>query len=146
VIERVFDAPRPLVYRAFVDPEQLVKWFGPVGWSVPRETVEVEPRVGGSYRMTMVNEADASQRAPVNARFAGLGEEEVIGGVEENWPGIPGFQGPTRMTLRIELFDAAGGKTRLVLRQGPYSEAMEGNARVGWESSFTRLDAVLAAA
>ena len=37
-ISRVFDAPRELVYRAFVDPDQLRQWFGPVGFSVPYES------------------------------------------------------------------------------------------------------------
>ncbi len=49
------------------------------------------------------------------------------------------------MTLRIEFHDE-GGKTRLVLRQGPFTEEMEGMARVGWESSFTKLDDLLARA
>jgi hypothetical protein len=35
--------------------------------------------------------------------------------------------------------------TRIVLRQGPYSPEMKNNARDGWESSFTKLDALLAA-
>ena len=35
VIEREFDAPREAVYRAFVDPDQLAAWFGPVGCSEP---------------------------------------------------------------------------------------------------------------
>jgi len=28
-ISRTFDAPRELVYRAFVDPDQLCEWYGP---------------------------------------------------------------------------------------------------------------------
>jgi hypothetical protein len=47
-------------------------------------------------------------------------------------------------SLRLEFHDE-GGKTRLVLRQGPYTEEMEGQAREGWGSSFTKLDALLAA-
>ena len=42
VMTRVFDAPRELVYRAFVDPDQIAAWFGPVGWSVPRDTISVD--------------------------------------------------------------------------------------------------------
>ena len=37
---RVFGAPRELVYRAFVDPDQFCQWFGPAGFSVPCETVQ----------------------------------------------------------------------------------------------------------
>ncbi len=35
VIERTFDAPRELVWKAFTDPDQISQWFGPVGYSVP---------------------------------------------------------------------------------------------------------------
>ncbi len=56
---------------------------------------------------------------------------------------MPGQQEPIHMYLRLELHDE-DGKTRLVLRQGPYTEEMEGMAREGWGSSFTKLDALLA--
>jgi uncharacterized protein YndB with AHSA1/START domain len=56
VITRIFDAPRALVHRAFTDPDQLAAWFGPVGLSVPRDSVEIDARVGGHQRFTMVNE------------------------------------------------------------------------------------------
>ena len=46
-ITRIFDAPPELVYRAFTDPDQLGQWFGPVGFSVPYETVHVDARPGG---------------------------------------------------------------------------------------------------
>jgi uncharacterized protein YndB with AHSA1/START domain len=142
VITRLFDAPRELVYRAFVDPNQLAKWFGPVGFSVPRDTIDVDARVGGTFRLVMVSDADPNVKSPVNATFTEVIENELLVG-SEDWEGVPGVQGFTRMHMRIELHDEQG-KTRLVLRQGPYTEAMEGDARVGWESSFTRLDALLA--
>ena len=47
------------------------------------------------------------------------------------------------MYMRIEFHDE-GGKTRLVLRQGPYTEEVADMAREGWESSFTKLDTLLA--
>ena len=62
----------------------------------------------------------------------------------EDVEGIPGFEGVASFTLRVEFHDE-GGKTRLVLRQGPYSTEMEGMAREGWNSSFTKLDTLLAA-
>ncbi len=46
-ISRIFDAPRELVYRAFVDPDQLCQWFGPEGFSVPYESVQIDARPGG---------------------------------------------------------------------------------------------------
>jgi uncharacterized protein YndB with AHSA1/START domain len=140
---RVFDAPRELVYRAFTDPDQLAAWFGPVGWSVPRDTVSVDLVVGGHQRFTMVNDSDASQTSAVSATFVEVVENELLVGTEEAV--IPGADGPQRFTLRLEFHDE-GGKTRLELRQGPYSPEWESNAREGWGSSFTKLDALLAAA
>lgn len=48
------------------------------------------------------------------------------------------------MTTRIEFHDE-GGKTRLVLRQGPFTDKMAPMARAGRESSLTKLDTLLGA-
>lgn len=141
VITRVFNAPRELVYRAFTDPDQLAQWFGPTGFSVPRETVDMDARVGGHQRFTMVNDEDPSMTSPVNATFTEVIENELLVGIEEFV--MPGIQETTVMSARLEFHDE-DGKTRLVLRQGPYSTEMEGMAREGWGSSFTKLDALLA--
>jgi uncharacterized protein YndB with AHSA1/START domain len=147
VISRVFDAPRELVYRAFVDPDQLAAWFGPVGFSVPRESVSVDARVGGHQRFTMVNDNDPSFQSPVNATFTEVIENELLVGHEE-WEGVPGLQEGGTMSMRLEFHDLTDdgqpGKTRLVVRQGPYDPQMEDLARQGWTSSFTKLDALLA--
>jgi uncharacterized protein YndB with AHSA1/START domain len=141
VITRMFDAPRELVWKAFTDPDQLSAWFGPVGWSVPRETVSVDLRVGGHQRFTMINDDDPTMTSPADGTFVEVVEPELLVG-EETWddPDL----GPTTMRLRIELHDE-DGKTRLVLRQGPFNPDIETGAREGWGSSFTKLDTLLAA-
>jgi uncharacterized protein YndB with AHSA1/START domain len=144
VITRIFDAPRPMVYRAFVDPDQLAAWFGPVGWSVPRDSVSVEAKPGGHQRFTMVNDADPTQSSPVDATFTEVIENELLVG-EEDLSGMEAFDGDT-MRMRIEFSDEPDGKTRVVLTQGPYSDEWRSAANEGWNSSFTKLDALLAAA
>ncbi len=91
----------------------------------------------------MVNDSDPSQASPVTSTFTEVIENELLVG-RENVEGIPGFEGVVEMYLRLEFHDEDDGKTRLELRQGPYSAEMEGNAREGWGSSFTKLDALLA--
>ena len=143
-IEREFDAPRELVYRAFVDPDQLAAWFGPVGYYVPRDTVSVDARVGGHQRFSMGPvDGDGSQMSPVNATFTEVIENELLVG-EERLEDIPGFAGVTVFSLRLEFHDLGGGRSRLVVEQGPYTEFMRGMAGQGWESSFTKLDTLLA--
>jgi len=142
-ISRVFDAPRELVYQAFVDPDQLAQWFGPVGFTVPRETVAIDARVGGYQRFVMISADDPSLRSPIDATFTEVIENELLVG-EQEVLGIPGFEGVAKMTLRLEFHDEPGGKTRLELRQGPYTQRLEADAREGWNSSFSKLDALLA--
>lgn len=141
MVTRVFNAPRELVYRAFIDPDRLAQWFGPVGFSVPRDTVEIDARPGGRSSYTMVSDEDPDFMSPVNATYTEVVENELLVGTE-GWEGVPGMQDGGTMTLRLEFHDE-DGKTRLVIRQGSYTEQMEDMARQGWESSFTRLDALL---
>lgn len=145
VIERVFDAPREIVYQAFVDPDQISQWFGPVGYSVPRDTIEIDVRVGGHQRFTMVNDENPEEASPVNATFEEVVPNELLVGVEE-WEGVPGMMDGGKMTMRLEFHDEDGGKkTRIILHQGPYTPEVHDMAREGWESSFTKLDAIIAA-
>ncbi len=145
IIERVFDAPRELVWKAFTDPDQLAEWFGPVGYHVPRESVSVDLRVGGHQRFTMVADSpDLPPGGPSEGVFDELVEPSLILLHEDLEGEAAEMFGATRIDMRIELHDE-GGKTRLVLHQGPYGDDILGAAREGWGSSFTKLDRLLAA-
>jgi uncharacterized protein YndB with AHSA1/START domain len=50
-MKRVINAPRPLMFNALTEPDELAKWWGPSGFIAP--SVEVDLRVGGSYRIAM---------------------------------------------------------------------------------------------
>ncbi len=50
-LTRTFVASREKVFRAWTDPEELKRWFGPVGYATP--IAKVDLRVGGSYRLGM---------------------------------------------------------------------------------------------
>jgi uncharacterized protein YndB with AHSA1/START domain len=144
IIERVFDAPRELVWKAFTDPDQLSAWFGPVGYSVPRESVSVDLRVGGHQKLTMVPDSDEYPPAGESEGIFDVIEEPSLMVTHEDITGeaVEVF-GSERIETRIEFHDE-DGKTRLVVHQGPYGDAILGDAREGWLSSFTKLDRVLA--
>jgi uncharacterized protein YndB with AHSA1/START domain len=137
-LSRVFDASPELVYRAFVDPDQLCQWFGPDGFSVPFESVQIDARPGGFQRFTLVSDADPEIRSRVDATFAEVVENELLAGHQEI-QGTPG----TRIMLRLEFHQDTNGKTRLDLRQGPFTEERGQDTEAGWESSFGRLDSLL---
>ncbi len=142
VMSRRFTAPRAQVYRAFTEPDRLVAWFGPVGFAVPLASVLVDLRVDGRYALTMVSDADPGFTSPVDAVFTEVVPGQRLVAVEDV-ADVAGFEGVARFELALEFADDGDG-TRLALRQGPYSPAVEAEARTGWESSFTRLDALLA--
>lgn len=115
VTTRVFDAPRELVYRAWVDPAQLARWFPPEGFSAPR--CEVDPRPGGVFRVDM----QAPAGPPFNGQvFPGPGVfREVVPNerlVFTMAPEIePGQSMPT--VLMSVRFEDVGTKTRLTIEQ-----------------------------
>jgi uncharacterized protein YndB with AHSA1/START domain len=143
-ISRTFDAPPELVYRAFVDADQLPQWFGPVGYSVPYESVQSDAEPGGHQRLVMVNDEDPRDRSTIDITFTEVVENELLSG-HQDVQGIPGTTGTVRFQIRLEFHAEPGGKTRLELRQGPFREPLGDDAIKGWESSFTRLDSLLRA-
>jgi len=52
VAVRVFPASRERAYAAFVTPELVAQWWGPVGWRTVVDAMEV--RVGGRYRIRLL--------------------------------------------------------------------------------------------
>ena len=51
VMMRMIDAPREVVFRAWTDPQQLPAWWGPSGFTLTIEEIDVRP--GGTWRFTM---------------------------------------------------------------------------------------------
>ncbi|MBP1934519.1 SRPBCC domain-containing protein [Ammoniphilus resinae] len=51
VLERVFNAPRDLVFKMFKEPEHLKNWWGPKGWELPVCNVDFRP--GGVWHYCM---------------------------------------------------------------------------------------------
>ncbi len=53
---RTFEATPEEVWNAWTDPDEAAQWWHPRETSTPRESVEIDARVGGRYRYTMVND------------------------------------------------------------------------------------------
>ena len=52
-LNRVFTAPPERVFRAFIDPDALVKWMAPHGFTA--KVHHLDAKVGGSYKMSFSN-------------------------------------------------------------------------------------------
>lgn len=49
--ERIFDAPRSLVWQAWTAPEHISQWWGPIGFTTTTKTFDFKP--GGQWIHTM---------------------------------------------------------------------------------------------
>ncbi len=52
-LHRVFTSPPERVFRAFIDPDALVKWMAPQGFTA--KVHHLAAKVGGSYKMSFSN-------------------------------------------------------------------------------------------
>jgi uncharacterized protein YndB with AHSA1/START domain len=109
VITRVFDAPRELVWQAMTDPQQVVHWWGPRGFTTTIETMDVRP--GGAWKHTMHGPDGVNY--PNKSIFQEVVRPERIvfshGGGREGGPGAH--------FVATWTFDAEGaGRTRVTIR------------------------------
>lgn len=137
VITRILDAPPEVVFKAWTDPEQVVKWWGPKGFTVP--FCEMDVRVGGAWRMCMRSAEGVDYwhhgtfREVVKPRrlvFTHWWEEEN-----------------TYETLITVTFDDQGGKTKMAFEHGVFKsvETRDSHAE-GWSECFDNLAALVAKA
>jgi uncharacterized protein YndB with AHSA1/START domain len=138
VITRVFDAPRELVFRAWTDPDHVAKWFGPEGMDIPRDSVAIDPRVGGRFELRMINSGRGFEMG-LGYKIAELVEPELL---VLHHDAKPELGIPHATVTRVELYDE-GGKTRMVLTDGPYPES--GHAEAGWIQAFDKLAVLVSA-
>ena len=138
-ISHVFDASRETVFAAWTDPDQVVRWWRPDGFEIPRDTVLIEPRVGGRFHLTMVDLADEASY-PFRAEILELEEPEVIVLKAEPIPEA----GIMAATITRVVFEAEGQRTRMTVTDEPYADEMRGNVEAGWLSLVANLDTLLA--
>jgi uncharacterized protein YndB with AHSA1/START domain len=138
-ITRVFDAPRELVFQAWTDPDHLARWFGPAGFEVPRDSVSIEPRVGGRITLRMAQPGSGHQ-FDLDYEILELVAPELL--VLKSGPN-PAMSLHHEVVTRIQLEDDSG-KTRLTLSDGPYPEEGSRWAGAGWNDAFDKLAVDLA--
>jgi len=134
-----FDAPPQVVFAAWIDPEQVARWWAPGDYEIPPESVDIEPRVGGRFHLEMV-EVSGPGRFRYRAEIVELAEAELI--VLKGEP-IAGSDIEVTIT-RVELV-AEGSGTRMTVTSGPFTRETRENSQAGWEELVVNLERVLAA-
>ena len=136
--ERVFDAPRERVWRAFTDPALVAQWWGR-GNTLVVERMEVER--GGHWRFV---EHGPDGVHGFEGRYREVTPPERIVQTFE-WDGMPGH-----VVVETAVFEDLGdGRTRVVnislFHTGEERDGMlHAGMATGLEQSYTALDRLLA--
>ncbi|HEX7005343.1 MAG TPA: SRPBCC family protein [Trueperaceae bacterium] len=85
IIERAFDAPKELLFRAYTEPELLAQWLGPRGYEMKVERLEA--RDGGRYRY-IHTDPEGNEYGFRGVFHGNPNSESIIQTFEfEGWPG-----------------------------------------------------------
>jgi uncharacterized protein YndB with AHSA1/START domain len=145
VVERLFDAPKELVWQMWTDPEHFKKWYGPQGFSVP--VADMTLRVGGK-RLVCMASPDGSMKMWTTGEYTEIvptdrlvytesPADEHGNVVSPAAMGMPdGYPMTTEVTVLLE--DAAG-QTKMVMTHA--GVPADSGAAGGWEQAFDKLNA-----
>jgi uncharacterized protein YndB with AHSA1/START domain len=138
-VERVFDAPRDVVFQAMTDPALVPEWWGPHGTTTTVDQMDVKP--GGGWRF-VIRDADGTEHGFRGTYREVSPPERLVYTFE--WEGMPGH-----ISVETATFEDLGDRTRLVTttlfhtteeRDGMLASGMEG----GMNETYARLDDLLA--
>lgn len=140
-MQRIFDAPRALMWKAWTSPEIMVLWLGPVEW--PAVHVTQDLRVDGEWR--------ACLRSPET------GQDLWQGGVYREivpperlvftfkWDEAHEDGPPVDTLVTVVFSETDDGCTRMEFtHEGLKSERSLTGHKHGWTSTMDRLEAFLA--
>ena len=137
-LERVFDALRELVWKAWTDPEHLARWWGPKGFT--NVVHEWDARPGGNIHLEMIG-PDGSGH-PMGGTFHEVVEPERLVFTSTAFEDERGF--PQLEALNTVTFVEEDGRTRVTLnavvqKSAPaIAEALAGMSE-GWSQSLDKL-------
>ncbi|MFI5186185.1 MAG: SRPBCC domain-containing protein [Chitinophagales bacterium] len=136
-LTRIINAPREVVFRAWVDREQLEKWWGPKGFTNP--VCNIDPKPGGNILIHM--KAPDGIVYPIDGEFHEIVEPEKVvftsAALDKN--GTRLFE-----VLNTVTFTDDDGKTKLSLHATVSNITDEGKKYLdgmneGWNQSIDRL-------
>lgn len=136
-ITRIIDAPREEVFRAWTEPEQIRRWWGPGEFTCPEAEVDLRP--GGSYRFAM-------QPAGGDPFIVGGTYREVEPPVRLvytwRWETGPAADGSESL-VTVE-FNPQGERTELVLTHTEFPESHGPEPyQMGWEGGLDKFEALV---
>ena len=131
-LHRVLRAAPERVYRAFIDPDAMVKWLPPNGFTARMHSMDA--RVGGGYRMSFTNFTTGSSHS-FGGRFVELVPHERIRYTDAfDDPNLPG-----EMDVTIQLKQVSCGTELNITQEGVPDVIPAEACYLGWQESLILL-------
>ena len=141
IITREFDAPRELVFKAFIDPKLYTQWLGPRGLTM---TLEIfEPQNGGMWRYIQKDQ-DGNEYAFHGVNHEVTAPERIISTFE-----FEGLPEKGHVILETARFDALPGDRTKLTSQSVFQSVVDRDGMLhsgmeeGVNDSYDRLDELL---
>jgi uncharacterized protein YndB with AHSA1/START domain len=154
LLTRIFDAPLESVWKAWTDPNEVKKWWGPKDFTAPH--IAIDFRVGGEYLYCMHgagldgvvkdywNTGKFLKIVPMKKITMSMSFADRQGhSVPASYYGMPGVWAAELM-LMATFEEAKGGKTKLTVRQTGIPNEMIEPTNMGWNESFDKFTEVVA--
>ena len=144
-IDHHIKAPRAAVYEALLDADAIAKWRVPDGMTC--KVHAFDPRVGGSFRISLTYEAataagkTTAHTDTYHGRFVKLVPNEQVVEVDEFETEDPALRG--EMTIAITLTDASGGTQVVAVHDGLPRGVSPADNETGWRMALAKLAALV---
>ncbi|MCW5621868.1 MAG: SRPBCC family protein [Burkholderiales bacterium] len=131
-LHRVLRATPERVYRAFLDPDAMVKWLPPNGFT--GKVHHMDARVGGSHRMSFTNFTTGKSHA-FGGEYVELMPNERIRYTDKfDDPNLPGT-----MQVTVALDKVSCGTELNITQEGIPDVIPPEACYLGWQESLTLL-------
>jgi uncharacterized protein YndB with AHSA1/START domain len=131
-LHRVLRATPERVYRAFLDPDAMVKWLPPNGFT--GRVHHLDPRVGGTYRMSFTNFTSGRSHS-FGGEYLELVPNERIRNTDRfDDPNVPG-----EITLTVTFEQVSVGTDVHIVQDGLPDVIPPEACRLGWQESLNLL-------
>jgi len=131
-LHRVLKAPAARVYKAFLDPDAMVKWLPPHGFT--GRVHEIDARVGGKYRMSFTNLGTGGSHSFGGTYLELVPNERIRNTDRFDDPNLPG-----EMTVTVDLRAVPGGTELEITQEGIPAVIPVEMCYLGWQESLQLL-------
>ena len=131
-LHRVLRTTPEKVYRAFLDPDALVKWLPPNGFTC--KVHHLDPRVGGTYKMSFTNFTTGHGHSFGGEYLELIPNERIRHTDKFDDPNLPGV-----METIVSLRSVVVGTELTVVQEGIPAAIPPEACYLGWQESLVLL-------